>query len=116
VLPEESVAPLYAFCGIGNPDGFLLDLQKWGLPLAGHRTFRDHYRYNFADAEALEASALEAGARALVTTEKDARNLGNARFSCLPVYLAVISLEIPDDKEFFSLVKSKLPAPRGEAA
>src|SRR5256714_7289675 len=43
VLPEESVAPLYAFCGIGNPDGFLLDLQKWGLPLAGHRAFRDHY-------------------------------------------------------------------------
>ena len=116
VLPDESVGPFYAFCGIGNPAGFLLDLQKWGVPLAGHSLFRDHHRYNAADADALQTSAVKAGARALVATEKDAQNFNATHFSRLPVYLAVISLEIPGEKEFFSLVKSKLPAAGGEVA
>ena len=115
LLPEENVGPFYAFCGIGNPDGFLLDLQKWGVPIVGHSMFRDHHRYSVADVKALEASASKAGAKALVTTEKDAQNFAEARFR-MPVYLAIISLEIPDEEEFLSLVKSKLPAPQGEAA
>ena len=77
--------------------------------------FRDHHRYSPENARNIEDAAAKAGARALVTTEKDAQNFGEARFG-MPVYLAVISLEIPDEEAFLSLVKSKLPAPYGEAA
>jgi len=116
LLPEETIGPFYAFCGIGNPDGFLLDLQRWGVSVTGHSEFRDHHRYSPRDAQDLEDAAAKLGARALVTTEKDAQNFGETRFEKMPVYLVVISMEIADEEEFLSLVKSRLPAPRGEAA
>jgi tetraacyldisaccharide 4'-kinase len=115
LLPEDSVGPFFAFCGIGNAEAFLRDLQKWGVPVTGHSKFRDHHRYSPEDAQGIEEAAAKTAARALVTTEKDAQNFGEARFK-IPVYLAVISLEIPDEEAFLSLVKSKLPGPYGEAA
>jgi tetraacyldisaccharide 4'-kinase len=114
--PEQVLGPFYAFCGIGNAEAFFHDLEKWKIPVAGRTAFRDHHRYTVADAARLETLAKRAGATALVTTEKDAQNLAEARFERTPVYVVRIALEIPDEDEVLGLIKTKLGAHRGAAA
>jgi tetraacyldisaccharide 4'-kinase len=115
-LPEQLSGPFYAFCGIGNPEAFFLDLEKWKIPVAGRLAFRDHHRYTAADGAHLAKMAAQAGARAFVTTEKDARNLGDVKFEPTPIYLARIALEISGEEDLLGLIKIKFPAHRGAAA
>lgn len=105
---EIGPGPFYAFCGIGNPRAFFQDLQNWSLPLAGKRQFADHHRYAPRDARELEAAAQRAGAKALLTTEKDAQNLAAVAFPTTPVYSAIIDLEISKEDAFVSLVREKI--------
>lgn len=89
--------PVFAFCGIGNPGAFFADLEQWGIRTAGRRYFRDHHKYSAEEIAALQAAAQQVGAAALVTTEKDLENLpGDAR-GPLPVFAAVIALEVSDE-------------------
>jgi tetraacyldisaccharide 4'-kinase len=115
-LPEQLSGPFYAFCGIGNPEAFFLDLEKWKIPVAGRLTFRDHHHYTAADGAHLARMAVQAGAKAFVTTEKDARNFGEVKFDSTPVYLARIALEISDGEDLFGFIKTKSHAHRGAAA
>jgi tetraacyldisaccharide 4'-kinase len=98
----------YAFCGIGNPQGFFRDLKQWKLEVAGTMAFRDHHRYQQQDIETLVASVRGARATALVTTEKDEQNLRVGDFDKLPVYVAVIEFFIPNENEFLALIKRRL--------
>lgn len=100
--------PFYAFCGIGNPRAFFQDLQNWNLPLADRCEFPDHHRYDSRDVRELEEVANRVGAKALLTTEKDAQNLRNVRFAATPVYITLIALEIPKANAFFSIVRDKI--------
>jgi tetraacyldisaccharide 4'-kinase len=62
--------PVFAFCGIANPQKFFATLQEAGAVLAGRESFADHYPYDEGDLKELlgQAEAL----RALpVTTKKD---------------------------------------------
>jgi tetraacyldisaccharide 4'-kinase len=103
----------FAFCGIGNPDAFFSDLQRWGVQLAGRRAFRDHHCYSQTEMVALVRAAKSAGAIALVTTEKDAQNLKHAVLSDLSIEVAVTSIEIANESEFLRDLRSKLPAAVG---
>jgi tetraacyldisaccharide 4'-kinase len=106
----------FAFCGIGNPDAFFADLQRWGVQLAGRRAFRDHHRYSQTEIAALQHAAKAAGAIALVTTEKDAQNLKHAVLSELSIEVAVTSIEMSNESEFLRDLRSKLPATVGAFA
>ncbi|MGH9744164.1 MAG: tetraacyldisaccharide 4'-kinase [Candidatus Acidiferrum sp.] len=97
---EIGVGPFFAFCGIGNPEAFVRDLESWAIPLAGRVFFRDHHRYDANDVNTLEKAAETAGAKAFVTTEKDAHNLASVKFKNLPIYIAVINLEVTPEVEF----------------
>lgn len=110
--PVEHVGPgpFYAFCGIGNPHAFFQDLQNWNLPLADRCEFADHHCYDARDARELEEAALQAGAKALLTTEKDAQNLGNVKFAQIPAYIVLIEFEIAKADALLSLVHAKLEA------
>ena len=114
--PEQISGPFYAFCGIGNPEAFFCDLQKWGIAVVGRKMFRDHHVYSTRDMACLKNLAAHAGARAFVTTEKDAQNLASAKFDEMPVYVARIALEIPDEQEVLNLIRSKIQAHCGAAA
>ena len=105
-----ATGPFYAFCGIGNPLAFFQDLKNWNLTLAGQSEFPDHHHYDQRDAAELQAAARAAGAKALVTTEKDAQNLAGVHFSDLPVYIAVIDLLISKEAAFLELIHQKLAA------
>lgn len=107
---EIGAGPFYAFCGIGNPRAFFQDLKNWNVPLAGQCAFPDHHRYDERDARELEAAAIAAGAKALLTTEKDAQNLHGVNFAATPVFIAVIDLEISKEEALLGLIREKLAA------
>jgi len=109
-------APIFAFCGIGNPEAFLKDLQRWGINVAGRRFFRDHHRYTRSDLCRIEEAAQAAGAAALITTEKDAQNIDPTLISGLPIYVALIELCLPAEQEFMRDLNQRLAKSRGAAA
>lgn len=107
---EIGAGPFFAFCGIGNPRAFFLDLQNWQIPVASTEAFPDHHRYSAGEVQSLVQLAQAAGARALVTTEKDAQNLGEAQFGEMPVFVAVIELEISPEAQFWEAVLAQIVA------
>jgi len=74
-IPELNV-PVIAFCALARPERFFTELRSGGLDLREQITFRDHHRYTTADAKRLAASQARFPGAILVTTEKDAINLG----------------------------------------
>jgi tetraacyldisaccharide 4'-kinase len=110
LLPAENIGagPFYAFCGIGNPSAFFQDLKNWNIPLADHCEFPDHHRYDLRDAAELQAAARAAGAKALIATEKDAQNLAGISFSDVPVYTAVIDLQIAKETALLEFIHERL--------
>jgi tetraacyldisaccharide 4'-kinase len=113
---EMGTGSFYAFCGIGNPEAFFLDLERWGLCLSGRRSFRDHHKYTAAELAQLVEAAEKSGAIALVTTEKDLQNLGNLQTTRLPLFICVIAMEIPDEKQLLALIDAKFRERAGVAA
>jgi tetraacyldisaccharide 4'-kinase len=107
---EIGPGPFYAFCGIGNPKAFFHDLKSWNIPISHSSEFPDHHRYDQRDAGELEQVARTGGAKALVTTEKDAQNLSGISFSEFPVFIAVIEMELPQQDAFFGFIRERLAA------
>jgi tetraacyldisaccharide 4'-kinase len=112
-LPPQ---PVFVFCGIGNPDAFLADVDRWGNYVAGRAVYRDHHSYSVHDLHRLEEAAKNAGARALLTTEKDVHNVRALRPSGLPVYYCEIEMKIADTPEFQKTLTRKLQELRGAVA
>ena len=69
-------ARVAAFCGLGNPGSFWRTLREMGIAPVWRRAFGDHHRYRREELQRMAAEARAAGAQALLTTEKDAANLG----------------------------------------
>ena len=108
--------PFFAFCGIGHPQAFFDDLNRWEVPVAGENIFRDHHLYTEADLGRLVRAAQRAGAIAFVTTEKDAENLGKGKSTAIPIFVAVIDFVITAEGEFIAALERKLQLPRGASA
>jgi tetraacyldisaccharide 4'-kinase len=72
VVPQGlSARRVFAFAGLADNDQFFTALRENGLNVVATRGFRDHHRYTAADIVAIKHEAREAGADAIVTTEKD---------------------------------------------
>jgi tetraacyldisaccharide 4'-kinase len=63
--------PVLAFCGLGSPQAFNDALTRLRTRVVAHRWFNDHHAYTAAELEALYEQAVAAGAKVMVTTEKD---------------------------------------------
>ena len=70
--PAAPEGPFLGFCGIADPEGFRLTLERSGVTVLDLVAFPDHHPYTPSDVAAVMAVARKAGARALVTTQKDA--------------------------------------------
>ncbi len=92
-LPADALAgkKAFAFCGIGNPEGFCAMLRRCGLGLAGQAAFPDHVDYAPAVVADLSERIRQTGAEVAVTTAKDRVKLQDA--SALPVPLWTLGLE-----------------------
>ena len=103
--------PVYAFCGVGNPQAFFADVEAWGFRLAGQRSFSDHHVYSNRDHFALRRAATMTGAKALVTTEKDAMNLPSSVEWAVPVLAFRIKIELLEAGAFEETLLSFLRRP-----
>jgi tetraacyldisaccharide 4'-kinase len=97
--------PVVAVCGIARPDGFRESLQTIGISPAAFLAFADHRRYGSSDVDRIARAAREAGAIALVTTEKDAVKL-EGRVG-LPLFAVRLTVEVAEPG-LWSLVRESL--------
>ncbi len=96
-----------AFCGLAVPRAFWRTLEELGLECAFRQAFGDHHRYRPEELRRLAGRAAEAGAEALVTTEKDAINLpeGAAALAApLKLRWLKIGIEIENEEEFLKRI------------
>jgi len=107
-VAEWRTRRFFAFCGIGNPAAFFDDLREWGITPVGAAKFPDHHRYSESDRTRLHAGARRVGADALLCTEKDILNYGEARPEGLPVFLARVSLAMQNEDAFWSAAEEIL--------
>jgi tetraacyldisaccharide 4'-kinase len=114
-LSEVGPGPFSAFCGVGNPEAFFADLQRWHVPIAQTRSFADHHRYSQGDVRRLQVEAERLKAVGFVTTEKDAANLPASGFR-MPVWVAVIDFVFSAESELLGAIDRLLQARRGAAA
>ena len=97
-IPTVS-SPVAAFCGIARPEQFFAGLEAAGLHLAARAAFPDHHRYTAHDLDRLISTAHAAGAKAVITTEKDLVRLGKLASTfpaALPLRTAHLRIEIED--------------------
>ena len=107
-LQDIKGLPVIAFSGIGNPASFEETASSLGLRLISHRRFRDHHWYRRSDISSLIAEAEKRGAKALLTTEKDAVKLRETAPSNFPIFYLKIGMEIIDEEEFLFFLLSRL--------
>jgi tetraacyldisaccharide 4'-kinase len=62
---------VYAFCGIGNPEGFFRTLEAIGVEVLGKRAYDDHWDYSVDDVKEIYRQARAVDARMILTTQKD---------------------------------------------
>lgn len=101
---EARARKLFAFSGIGNPDGFRADLREWGFQISGFRVFPDHHRYTLQDVKEIETEARAAGASGVICTEKDIFNLSGAHFSACDLFYCRISQRVAAEAEFWRTI------------
>jgi tetraacyldisaccharide 4'-kinase len=113
--PEKfsSDRPVAAFCATGNPRAFFAHLRGDGFALTHTRAFADHHVYTQAEVSALAREAEPAGARALLTTAKDAVKLRELR-SALPIYVVEIEMEVADEGRLIELLREAAWGKRDE--
>ena len=107
--------PVVAAAGIARPDRFFEDLRAAGWDVRKTVSFRDHHRYTRADAASLSEAARAAGARAIMTTEKDLVRLLPFRPLPLPVIWVPLTVEIEPAAAFEAWLAARLAAERAAA-
>jgi tetraacyldisaccharide 4'-kinase len=92
---------VFALSGIAVPAGFEAELEKRGATLLEKIRFVDHHRYTQQEIIDIINRAKEAGADAIITTEKDAVRLPMLGRCDVPVLFLRVDIEILDGAEDF---------------
>ena len=94
-----------AFCGIGNPNRFRIDLESEGVELEDFVAFRDHQVYTPRALSRLRRRVERSGA-ALVTTEKDLSRMGpDALRNGPPLLVYRIEAELFEPRPLLALLR-----------
>ncbi|MGP8244568.1 MAG: tetraacyldisaccharide 4'-kinase, partial [Bryobacteraceae bacterium] len=110
---DPAAAPLdraAAFCGLGNPQSFRRTLHALGIEPLDWVRFPDHHRYRPAELQRMGRWLRDGGARALVTTEKDAINLCEGfadLLAPLPLFYLKIALEIAREDQLLDEIEQR---------
>jgi 3-deoxy-D-manno-octulosonic-acid transferase len=100
-----------AFCGLGNHESFRRTLAQMGMQLADWVEFDDHHRYRPRELDRIRAQAQMKGADALITTQKDAVNLGEGSdelIAPLALYWLEVTLAVEREAEFLGEIERRL--------
>ena len=106
-LSGESVKNLsfFGFSGIAHPERFQQTLEDMGLNVKSFKVFPDHFLYKQKNMQSLCNLAEQAGANALVTTEKDMVKLYGLR-KAMPLY--TVRMEAVFDEAFHDYLQAGL--------
>ena len=97
-------SPLYGFCGIACPLHFQETLISCGLRLNGFTALKDHQSYSNDLLEKITDTAKAAGAKGLITTEKDMVKL-HTHSSPLPLFSLSMAVHMKETFTDFLLRK-----------
>jgi tetraacyldisaccharide 4'-kinase len=102
-LPTETLAnqSVYAFSGIANNEDFLKILTGLQYQIVSSENFDDHHDYTNNDLKTIDAKAKNAGAKYLVTTEKDYVKICNQIHWSFPLFALSIQLSFGNDTNQF---------------
>jgi hypothetical protein len=64
----------------------------------------------------IKRAGTNGGARAFITTEKDAQNLAAGEFEGLPLFISVIDIAVSPEADFLNVLDRLLAAKIGAAA
>jgi len=92
-LSTNLSTPIFLLTSIARPSRVYNILLNMGLNVVGGRKFRDHHQFSRVDIEQVIHRARESGARAVVTTAKDAVRLPEWK-SDLPLRLLDLTMEL----------------------
>jgi tetraacyldisaccharide 4'-kinase len=115
VRPPWPGQPVFALSGIARPERFVAALERQGWPVAGHLAFRDHHWFTEADVARAEARALDAGAVAIVTTEKDGVRLPARGSLRLPWFVLPMRVRVEPGEEFRAWLLGRVSQARQQA-
>ena len=96
-----------AFCGVGNPESFYAHLKRQQFTLTFTHSYRDHHAYTQTDIDFLARQATQSGAKALVTTAKDAVKLESLNLR-LPCFVLEIEIAIEEGANLLKLIRRAL--------
>jgi len=105
-LKKETI---FGFSGIARNADFQNTATNLGFNTIGFLEFSDHHRYSAHDLNYIQSKAASAGARCLITTEKDLVRLSPQ--NPFPLELIVVGVKISfgdDQREFTSFLKKQL--------
>ncbi len=90
---------LAAFCGIGNPAGFLHTLESTVARLVAWREFPDHHAFGPADEKELEKFVARSDADLAVCTHKDIVKLRRDEVAGVPLWAVEIEMQFLSGRE-----------------
>ncbi len=96
-------APIFGFCGIGDPSSFMSTLKAKNFNMVGFRSFGDHFPYSQRELAKIEELAIKTGASALVTTKKDAVKIEKLALN-VPCYFIEISVVFDEPEQFHQIL------------
>jgi len=110
IIPADDrpVGSFLAFSAIGSPAGFYRFLEKEGISVKAHRTFRDHHIFTANDIEKLVELAVSLNVDGFICTEKDLINLPSELDLDIPIYIPRIVVSLDDDLGFRTKIMEKL--------
>jgi tetraacyldisaccharide-1-P 4'-kinase len=91
-------------CAIGNPHAFADDVLQIGVNIVSENFFADHHSFTQQDIERVNQAARDAGADAILVTDKDAVRLNGLDLGDIPVYAAQLDLQSDDAVRLKSLL------------
>ena len=93
---------LGAISGIAVPKGFEDELGRLGAKVLYHKRYADHHRYSQQEILNVINKGLDRGARAIITTEKDAVRFPMVERRDLPIYFLRVEIEMLSGVEDFN--------------
>jgi tetraacyldisaccharide 4'-kinase len=104
VVASIAEKKLVAFCGLGNPDSFRVNLGETGCKIAEFIEYRDHYVYNEKDISKVTDKIKNLGADGVVTTLKDYVKIESLWPLEIPIYCLEIAIELENVEKFYKLL------------
>ena len=101
--------PVFGFSGIARNAEFQTTVKRLGFNVGGFLEFSDHHRYTAQDLENIQTQATAAGARRLITSEKDLVRLFPQNPFHLELIVVGVKISFGNHRQpFISFLKQQL--------